>query len=596
MSGNAEHNRPGFSALLIGVPYYKAEDFPTIATVPNDLHQLRLALESSGYEGQVRVYPEIPEGDGSSPPLVTGSDISHELRNACENAPEDGVLFLYFSGHGVSRDNHDYLVPGDVRSLADALEDPQFLVSVDLSRYLKACRARAVVLAVDACRDNMEQGKGVRLRAADDFGYGAIDPAHKTRIATIYGCDREQFCYFSGELKMSLFTRALCTVLSPEHKAQKLSEVIASTDEVLQTLVSKYKPGRMQRVHVLHEGGAGSIDDQVICEGSADPWRAAIRDSQLWKLATDTPAEQIDTFRSLAESIASDVWNEGQANAARMPDDPWRDAYHFPRCLSALELLIPPQAELSAAEILVLTTAPILAEATYGEGVRQLLEHDPLDLSAGLSSERRRQELEAVHSAYSRVAQKAATLVRTQPTDAAALAIWLMYRCIFRQVRLWREEPTSRLSQRLAAGLDQRAGFRGGHAAAIRGVASFLGTGAEELEAFLQGSAEGDRIAAGKDAEIELASGQRVRVRGRVLAALLSIAGLLALDLRRFGEVVVDHVGIRDPLDPADLRRAVREAQWVLSSDRTTLGSRPAAFIRPRTWRSGKSVRRCSSS
>ena len=571
MIGSTEPNQPTLSAVLIGVPHYDSDDFPSIPTVPNDLQQLRDALEESGYEGHVRVYPENPEGDGNSRPLVTGLQIAHQLREACANAPEGGVLFLYFSGHGISHQNHDFLVPGDVVSLADIVANPQYLVNVDLSPYLKECKARAVIFAVDACRDNMEQGKGIRLQSASEFGYGAINPEHKTRIATIYGCDRDQFCYYSTELKMSLFAKALCLVISPDHKAQKLSEVIDSVDKELISLVARYKQGRTQRVHVLGESGAGSINDQLICQGSADSWQAAIRDSPLWQVAAGASAGELDACQAAAESIASDVWKESQANAARLPNDLWRDPFYLQRCLRALELIIPAGAELSIAEVLILVTAPFLAEARQAEAVRQLLDHCPLDLTAGLSTERRRQELEAVHAAFSRVWQKASTLAKSERTDADALAAWLMYRCTLRQVGFWREEPVLGLSMRLAEMLDQRAGFRGGHAAAFRGIASFLGTGAEELDAFLQGSAEGDRVRAGEDAEIELAGGKRVRMRSRLLAALLAIAGMLAFDLRRFGEVVVDHVGISDRLDPADLRRAVREAHWVLSDDRTTL-------------------------
>jgi hypothetical protein len=94
MISNTEPNQPGFSALLIGVPHYKSEDFPSIGTVPNDLNELRLVFESSGYEGHVRVYPENPDGDGTSRPLVTGPAIGHELRTACDNATEGGVLLL----------------------------------------------------------------------------------------------------------------------------------------------------------------------------------------------------------------------------------------------------------------------------------------------------------------------------------------------------------------------------------------------------------------------------------------------------------------------------------------------------------------------
>ena len=144
------------------------------------------------------------------------------------------MLFLYFSGHGVSHENQDYLVPGDVRSLADALAEPQRLVRVDLSSYLKKCKARAVVFAVDACRDTMEPGKGVRLQAARDFGYGAVDPEHKTRIATIYGCDKEQFCYFRSVLFHEAnerligagnhFRQLLRLVLRRQHQAERPGE------------------------------------------------------------------------------------------------------------------------------------------------------------------------------------------------------------------------------------------------------------------------------------------------------------------------------------------------------------------------------------
>ncbi|GIE87618.1 Caspase domain-containing protein [Actinoplanes regularis] len=545
----------GFSALLIGVPHYQSDDFPDISTVRNDLTQLRLALESSGYADNVRVFPDPAAED----PVVTAPVISRLIREACRDAPAGGVLFVYFSGHGVSYEGKDYLVPSDIPSLADALADPQYLVETDLSRHLKNCDARAVVFAVDACRETLDPGKGLGLRATPEFGRGAVAPEHKTRVSTIFGCDAEQYCYYSDELRMSLFTKALVTVLAPEYPARTLTEVVDSADKVLQTLVTRYKPGRFQRVHLLGDQGAGDIRDQVICVSGADPWRDAITASALW--GPDRAAVQAEIDAAVA--IATEVWKLWQGNVDVLPDDPWRDADHYRRCVAALDLLVPPGVDLSPAEILLLLTAPLLAEAMHAAGIDELAKHRPLDLAPGLSDEPTRRELEAVHSAHARVWQKATALAEPRPADADALALWLAHRCVFRQVGLWQRKPVTALSARLAEVVEKRQGFRAEQAAVIRGAASMLGAGAEDLTVFLSGQAQGDRAGAAK--------AKAFPVRGKLLALLLGVAGAMAFDLRRLGEVVVDHIGIHDPLEPAALRQAVCEARWSVTTDRTTL-------------------------
>ncbi len=96
-----------------------------------------------------------------------------------------------------------------------------------------------------------------------------------------------------------------------------------------------------------------------------------------------------------------------------------------------------------------------------------------------------------------------------------------------------------------------------------------LAVGAEDLTVFLNGQSQGDRsqaAAIGRTSRYGTS-----RLRGRVLATVLSVAGTLAFDLRLLGEVVVDHIGIHDPLDPATLRLAVTEASWSVDEDRKTL-------------------------
>ncbi|MET7421191.1 caspase family protein [Dactylosporangium sp. NPDC005555] len=566
-------------ALLIGVPDYDSGAFATIPTVRNDLRRLHDVLKASGYD-RVKMVPALGD-DVHSSRLVTRAEIQDELRQACAGAPEGGVLFIYFSGHGLSRNGVDYFVPGEVRSLQQAAADETVLVKLDLSPYLDACRARAVVLAIDACRDNLEPSKGVSLVAPPEFGRGTVNEQHRTRVATLYGCDRGEFCYFNTQLEMSFFADALCTVLAPEHKARTVVEIRDAAEAALQRQMAAYRPDREQHVYLDTTIGYGALDTEAICEGLADPWRLAVHQSRLWSLRADHDA----ALRSSIEDIASDAWNVWQMAGASWPDDPWSDPDYPVRCLARLDDLVESPAELSSVEVAALLAAPFLAEAVHADGMHGLLRHDPRNLSTGVSTDSGRQELEAVHASNFRVRDKAILLAGgtadegTVPPDpdVAALRAWLAHRCVLRQVRLW-QDPSSntvaaRLSARFAEAVEWREDFRAEPAAMIRGIASLVAASADELDGVIDGRAEGERAVAAATIQVTLpgSAGQRPRLRGRTLAVLLGVAGQLALDVRRWGEVIVDHIGVNDPLNTADLPGVLKAATWEITDKRRTL-------------------------
>ncbi|MFI1988529.1 caspase family protein [Actinoplanes sp. NPDC020271] len=549
-----------FHALLIGVPHYGASDFPDIPYIQNDLDGVRRALTATGYpEDRIRV---VSGAEGANRP-TTG-----EIRQAIEEqivAAGEGILLIYFSGHGVSLRGSDYVVPAGIPSRSSARANPDLLVSTDLSRFLTNCKARAVILAVDACREILDEDKGLSLRAGSTSGRGALNPAHKTRVATIFGCDAGQTCLYSDDLKMSLFAKALATVLAPQHPARTLTEVSVAVRDELAELVRRFKPNRVQNAVLAREYGSGDLADQQICASEAAEWQTAIDGSPLWNRVR--PGTDVSAERKVAEQLAGMVWRTWHAARAELPDDPWRDADLYRRCLEAMDQLIPEDAELFPAEALTLIAAPLIAEATHVAGIRALVPYEPRNLRRDLGAAPVRRELEAMHSAHSRVWQKAVSLDQ-RPGDQHALADWLAHRCVFRQVGLWRSEPTISLSRLLAETIEDRPGFRGELTGAVLGLASMLGASEEDLTVLLNGTAQGDRLRA---AAVRTFRGERGVLRGRTLAVVLSVAGVLALDVRRLGEVVVDHIGIHQPLEPAALHRAVQDAEWEVDHEKRTL-------------------------
>ena len=51
-------------------------------------------------------------------------------------------------------------------------------------------------------------------------------------------------------------------------------------------------------------------------------------------------------------------------------------------------------------------------------------------------------------------------------------------------------------------------------------------------------------------------------IREKMLAYLLKLAGLLAIDIRTLSDDLVDHIGLSDPLNPEDVLNSLNQARW----------------------------------
>jgi len=159
-------------ALLIGVPHYDDEKFND-QRLASAVRAVEAALVQSDYEIEECGIRNVGSGG------ATLSRINRAIEEACANASAGGVLLIYFSGHGVTVDGTDYLVPSDAYRPSggspDRLPAIRSLITVVPSAdVLRNCHAGLVAFFVDACRNDRS---GVRQLAEP----GGQQPSHSFR-------------------------------------------------------------------------------------------------------------------------------------------------------------------------------------------------------------------------------------------------------------------------------------------------------------------------------------------------------------------------------------------------------------------------------
>jgi hypothetical protein len=203
-------------ALLIGVPRCDDATFSEIGDVVRaDVRSVRSTLDLSSYSIESM-------GVDEHSPEPSGSRIRGAVKRACADAPPGSVLLLYFSGHGVSIDGRDYLVPSDAyREANSPLPDPESLVAA-IPPDLHRCRAKLVVFFVDACRDAPAESRSDGPRG------GVIYYPAGGSLVMVAGCAPGQICHY-GQAG-STFTQTLTQILDRRHHARTLSAVLVEVE------------------------------------------------------------------------------------------------------------------------------------------------------------------------------------------------------------------------------------------------------------------------------------------------------------------------------------------------------------------------------
>lgn len=136
-------------ALVVGISNYVAA---TPLTSPKaDAEKIASTLTKVAPDFSARLVP---------PDRTDRRALLEEFKNFAATLQPGDVALVFYSGHGVERDNVNYLVPADAILPKPGLEGLQYIPIDYVSNLLREARAGSVVLVLDACRTDPFSGTG----------------------------------------------------------------------------------------------------------------------------------------------------------------------------------------------------------------------------------------------------------------------------------------------------------------------------------------------------------------------------------------------------------------------------------------------------
>lgn len=253
---------------------------------------------------------------------------------------------------------------------------------------------------------------------------------------------------------------------------------------------------------------------------SRHPWVTAVTDHPAWSLLPD-PGPTRDAVVSRVESWLAAV----DQNAPSMAADPWRDSHVALRASHRLiEVMDGRWADLTASEVALVVAFPFAYQTYWTDAAMRFADVVPLNSPAQLTG-----DFDRFVSGYARLARRISD--HADDTTVAAIRWWMYHRWLVRRPELYDTSTVAKVlgDDTTLSAADLTAMLNVVH----RGPTGLLDT--------------------------EATGSQTLRPQ----TALVLMAGQrLALDPTFLSSVVIDHVGIGDPVVPAQLLRTLRDGHW----------------------------------
>ena len=529
-------------ALLIGASAY--DDHPRITSlpfVPEDLQRLADALRARGFASA-----EIPESPRGTTPNFVTSQLTRFLRDA---EPHD-LLLIVLSGHGMHHEGADYLIPEDA-----ALDVPDFeksCVRLDWSAELERTRASQVVFLVDACREGVERDamSGGGPPGLREWGDRKIAANLRRKVAYVYACSPGELALYVRQSdapegsngpggpdgsaepaapegdSFSLFSRAVCDVVRNHPGALDLARFEAVVQRRLTALHSAHaasRPPQHVRVRTDIDKPTFTVLPGPARDAREHAWVRAVARHAVWERV---PEMWRGEAKARAVSSAAHLAERYDEVAAELRDDPWHDAELAERTCVRTAFLIGRMRRdesLSPTEAGLIALLPLAGQALWArEAARR-----PLDPSFVQGHPRLKRRLaDAGH--------------------VPDIEWWLRHRAALRRPDVYAPDAFKGLLG--PSGPDE-------------------GLSPSRLVRLLkdQRSAPfgppGDDLTDG--VPVAPSTAYEHEVRERLVAAVTKTGHALAIDPVDLPEVVVEHVGISDSVDLAELLRTVRRSEWI---------------------------------
>ena len=169
------------------------------------------------------------------------SALDKAIRDFCSEGGPEAVNLVFFSGHGFSVDDKDWIVPAGV-SRHDASESPSQRVQTDISATIEKSGVGLVLFIIDACRDPDDQSTA---KGGVPWSHGRRE-TRENRFIRFFGCGGGEVCHVlrNGDegRDVSVFTKALARALAPGTSNETLQQLLTAVQDECEVLAQTANP------------------------------------------------------------------------------------------------------------------------------------------------------------------------------------------------------------------------------------------------------------------------------------------------------------------------------------------------------------------
>jgi len=546
-----------FRALLVGVADYVCEDVRSLPFVRNDIAGLAVALEQAGY-----IVDTLCEG------LLGRTPIMQDVAGFIDSSASGDMLFVYLSGHGVHSNDMDYLVPSDADPAFTPLSDICVPVSYWAAR-IEHSMADQVLFFVDACREGFQQ-QTMAAFANARWGEGEIKRVGERPVAYVFACSPGGSANFIEDKDKketySVFSRALQEAIADHTSEQTLADLVQVIDENVARITTARGTHR-QRIRVRAETDSEMkilVFPRSKREGShrSKSWADLAANHEAWKLVPQESA--IEDPRPAVIALVRRMHEVRRIVTPDLASDPWHDPELPVRVTERVNFLLSragrghresaPRLVLSPAEAALLVISPFLDDTLWSfQAAKAAATVEPAQWSTRQQGDQVRAEFDRYAQNYPRLIRRMTAARPTRLDTASQIGWWLLHRWI-------RQRPSKRRKDSLTELLSQVA--TDGLAADLldpQSLTDLLGN----LRVGPGLIARPSRLAALKtDRTVAAGTTEEQHVRERLIGNILTVARAMAIDARDLPEVLVEHIGVADPVSLPELHQTIQRAIW----------------------------------
>ena len=248
-------------AIVVGVDKYNDPQISPLRGAANDARTLAEALvRYSGFPSDQVILLATDQPTERQPTRV---NLLRRLSNLVAAVPKDGLLLVSFSGHGMERGGHAFLLPADaqISDQISFLEDTAINVT-RMRELIRATGVGQVIVLLDACRNDPGGRADAPNPLTESYVNGFNFDVRNREVqafATIYATGVGQRAYEYTERRQGYFTWAIVEALkgaaSNSAGEVTLSELVRFVqDAVPKRIAIDLGGGKQQRPFATIEG------------------------------------------------------------------------------------------------------------------------------------------------------------------------------------------------------------------------------------------------------------------------------------------------------------------------------------------------------